>query len=225
MKTPKRESSTICLPFDRSGYGKIVADSKKFRRCLDEMMRRSPELFPEGITSGYTMKDNRKSKKRRVEIRRIALLINGKDYSIRPSFVMPYMTGFTDHVEKALYLRKYDVPFPALIYSFGYNSMYWYRLENHLGRFSLVGTTIHKNTELPQHLIADEKHTHLAGEKCYLATTVANECILGVSVAKSASEVELAQAYGVFAEEVKRVKPDYKPKTVNTDGWPGMKAR
>jgi hypothetical protein len=133
---------------------------------------------------------------------------------------MPYMTGFTDEVEKALYLRKYDVPFPALGYVFGHSPMYWYRLENHLGRYSLVGTTLHKKTGLPQHLVADEKHTALAGEKCYVATTVANNCILGVSVAKAAGEIELTKAYGVFAEEAKRVEPDYKPKTVNTDGWP-----
>lgn len=30
MKTPMRENRTICLPFDRNGYGKIVADSKEF---------------------------------------------------------------------------------------------------------------------------------------------------------------------------------------------------
>jgi len=220
MKTPIREKRTLCLPFDRSKYDKIVADSKAFRRSLNAMIRRSPELFPDGITGGYTMKDSRKSKKRRVEIRRIKLSINGKDYSIRPSFVMPYMTGFTDDVEKALYLRKDDVPFPALSYVFGHSPMYWYRLENHLGRYSLVGTTLHKNTGLPQHLVADEKHTSLAGEKCYVATTVANNCILGVSVAKAAGEIELTKAYGVFAEEAKRVEADYKPKTVNTDGWP-----
>ncbi|TAL50972.1 MAG: hypothetical protein EPN89_04200, partial [Methylovulum sp.] len=133
---------------------------------------------------------------------------------------MPYMAGFTDDVEKAWYLRKYDVTFPALSYVFGHSPMYWYRLENHLGRYSLVGTTLHKNTGLPQHLVADEKHTSLAGEKCYVATTVANNCILGVSVAKAAGEIELTKAYGVFAEEAKRVEADYKPKTVNTDGWP-----
>jgi hypothetical protein len=220
MKTHTREKRTICLPFEKSGYSKIVKDSKEFRRNIDEMVGHYPELFPGGITRGYTMKDIRKSKKRQVDIRRIELSINGNDYSIRPSFVMPYMTGFTDDVEKALYLRKYDVPFPALSYVFGHDPMYWYRLENHLGRFSLVGATIHSDTEIPQHLIADEKHTHLAGEKCYIATTIANDCILGVSVANNAGEVELTKAYGVFAEEVKRIKPGYKPKTVNTDGWP-----
>lgn len=84
MKMPMREKRTLCLPFDRSGYGKIVVDSKEFRRCLDEMLKR----FPEGITGGYTMKDSRTSKKRRIEIRRIELSINGEGYSIRSSFFL-----------------------------------------------------------------------------------------------------------------------------------------
>ncbi len=100
------------------------------------------------------------------------------------------------------------MPYPVLSYVFGDSAMYWYRLENHLGQYSLVGTTLHKKTELPQHLVADEKHTYLAGEKCYVATTVANDCILGVSVAKAAGEIELTKAYGVFAVEAKRVEPD-----------------
>lgn len=35
----------------------------------------------------------------------------------------------------------------------------------------------------------------------------------------SACEDSLTQAYGVFAHEARSVKPDYKPNTVNTDGW------
>jgi hypothetical protein len=67
MKTPIREKRTLCLPFDRSKYDKIVADSKEFRRSLNDMMGRSPELFPDGISGGYTMKDSRKSKKDRLK--------------------------------------------------------------------------------------------------------------------------------------------------------------
>lgn len=46
--------------------------------------------------------------------------------------------------------------------------MYWHRhrLENHLGRYSLVGTTVHYNTPLPAHLIADEKHRRINGLAC-----------------------------------------------------------
>jgi len=71
----------------------------------------------------------------------------------------------------------------------------------------------------PQHVIADEKHTWIRGEKAYIATTCANHCIFGVSVAEKADETELTKAYGVFKQESQQIQPDYAPKTVTTDGW------
>jgi hypothetical protein len=59
------------------------------------------------------------------------------------------MTGFVCDVENGLYLRRFDVPFHGLTHVFGRYPMYWYRLENHLGRNSLVGTTVHSDTALP----------------------------------------------------------------------------
>jgi len=58
--------------------------------------------------------------------------------------------------------------------------MYWYRLETQLGRYNLVGSTVSASEQLPFHLVADEKHTRIKGEKAYIATTCANECLLGV---------------------------------------------
>ena len=57
--------------------------------------------------------------------------------------------------------------------------MYWYRLETQLGRYPLVGSTIKEPEQLPEHLVADEKHTRLKGQKAYIATTCASECVLG----------------------------------------------
>jgi hypothetical protein len=54
--------------------------------------------------------------------------------------------------------------------------MYWYRLECSLGRSSLVGTTVKAADRLPRHLVADEKHTTMAGEKVYLAATAGGGC-------------------------------------------------
>ncbi len=51
--------------------------------------------------------------------------------------------------------------------------MYWYRIFISLGRASIVGTTIKKPQKLPQHLLADEKHTWLGKNRVYLPTTVA----------------------------------------------------
>ena len=68
-------------------------------------------------------------------------------------------------------------------------------------------------------LVADEKHSWLKGERVYIATTAAHDCILGASVAPSASQVDLEKAYGVFASEAQAVDAEYAPETVNTDGW------
>jgi len=102
--------------------------------------------------------------------------------------------------------------------------MYWHRLECSLGRFSLVGTTVQAAEGLPRHLVADEKHTTMAGEKVYLAATAGSGCCLGLALAETAGNDDLAAAYGVFRDEAVLLDPDYRPETVNTDGWPATRA-
>jgi hypothetical protein len=102
--------------------------------------------------------------------------------------------------------------------------MYWHRLERSLGRNSLVGTTVSSAGRLPRHLAADEKHTTLAGEKVYLAATAGGGCCLGMALAGSAGNDDLIGAYGVFRDEARRLDPEYRPETVNTDGWPATQA-
>ena len=87
--------------------------------------------------------------------------------------------------------------------------MFWYRLEMSLGRNSLVGTTVSVPEHLPKDLTADEKHTRLNGDKAYIATTAGGNCILGASVAGSASTEDLTEAYGVFHNEALDVDPEY----------------
>lgn len=89
------------------------------------------------------MKDCYVSKKLNIKIRRIQ--ISGRSYTVRPSFVMPYLTAFTDDAEKELFLSKFDVPAWGIARAFGKNGPYWYRMASSLGRFSLVGTTIPGN--------------------------------------------------------------------------------
>ena len=163
------------------------------------------------------MKDIRPSKKLQIDTRRIE--VDGNAYTVRPSFVMPYDTAFADDVEKGIFLRKFNVPFWALSYVLGKDPMFWYRIEQSLGRNSIVGTTIKNPKLLPEHLSADEKHSRLLGEKVYVATTVGSQCILGASVSENASETGLTEAYGKFKEEACNLDPAYAPKSVNTDGW------
>jgi len=212
-----RSNRTICLPFSQEVYDANINNPSDFRVCINERIKLFPELFPPEITKGYRMKDIYLSKKQSVLIRRIA--IEGIPYTIRPSFLMPYLTGITEYDEKALFMRKFNVPFWALSYVFGKDPMYWYRVEQALGRNSIIGTTIRNPDDLPQHLAADEKHTWLLGDKVYVATTVGNQCILGASIAKDAGEEALKDAYGVFKDEAQCLNPNYSPATVNMDGW------
>jgi len=212
-----RHNRIICLPFRQDGYAELVKNSNDFRKTVDKTAEHYANLFPDGFQNGYEMKDIRYSKRLKIAIRRIR--INGVSYTIRPSFVMPYMTGLTDDVEKVLFLRKFNVPYWALAYCYGKEAMHWYRMECALGRFSIVGTTVQHPALLPPHVLADEKHSWCKGEKVYCATTVANGCILGADIAASASQEDLEKAYGVFKYEAQTLNPCYSPKTANTDGW------
>lgn len=79
----------------------------------------------------------------------------GEVYQLRPDFVMPYIVGRTEEVEKELYLRRYRVPFDTLAYVLGRDASYWYRVCQALGRFSIVGTTVKDNQTIPVNLIAN----------------------------------------------------------------------
>ncbi len=94
-----------------------------------------------------------------------------------------------------------------------------HRLPTHMGRYTIVGTTVKQTDKLPKDLGADEKHSTMSGEKVYLATTVAEQCFFGASVSVGAGEEELTDAYRQFQREAQQVQPDYQPETVNTDGW------
>jgi hypothetical protein len=186
MAKKVRGQKTICIPVpSETDYGKILDDLNQYQAYLDDTIQLHPELFPPSIGEGYRFYGTTYSPKQQLKMRRIQLLSNGEVYQLRPDFVMPYMIAHTDAVEKALYLRRYGVPYEALAYVFGRNAMYWYRAEQRLGKFSFV----------------------------------ARECILGVDLIPSASTKDLAQGYGTFRQEALNLNPDYRPQTVNTDGW------
>lgn len=215
----------ITLPLAMEKHQEIVGDHRAYRKWVDEMIAQYPKLFPKEIIGGYTLHDERTSGKMEgVRLRRISLKARdgaGKKqvFTIAPSGVMPYFAGCTDDVEKALFLRRFDVPFWALAYVFGHDDNYWYRLENHFGRYSIVQTVAKDPEKLPLHLLADEKITWLNAEKVVVATTVGEDCVLGASIALSADEDNLTEAYQHFKEEAQTLKADYVPETVNTDGW------
>ena len=214
--TPGR--STICLPIDKGDYLNLVGDPAAFRRWIDDSFRDSPELFPEAFAEGYLLKDGRTSAKLGLPLRRIELEATGRAFTVRPSCVLPYMAGWTDDIEKPLFLRRFGVPFWGLARVFGRDPMYWYRVEVGLGRNSLVGTTV-RRVDIPLDLVADEHHQTHDGRKVYIATVVAEGCCLGACVVDTCDEAGLTEGYGVFRAEAQDVRPGYAPETVNTDGW------
>ncbi len=135
MANLKRLHKSICVPFCEDEYTTIVADLKAFRSYLQQTYQAYPELFPAEMDEGFRFHGLVSSRKLQLDQRRIKLS-DGQVYQIRPSFVMPYMIGKTDDIEKALYLRRFGVPFDALAYVFGRDAMFWYRTTSSLGRNS-----------------------------------------------------------------------------------------
>jgi hypothetical protein len=210
---------TIRFPINESHYEQFMNDINYARNYINTLITCHPELFPEQIKNGYCFYGyTDRSVRTGISCRRIDVHGLGI-FTLSPGFVMPYMTAKTAEVEKGMLLLRFCVPCWVVAYILGYSIMFWYRLHCSLGRNSLVGSTIKSPDKLPKDLAADEKHTWLSGEKSYVATTVANECILGASLAESASEPALTKAYGVFADEAQNLKPNYQPETANTDGW------
>ena len=219
------ENRTIVLPFDEATYPKVSLDAVRYRKQLKQLIESHPNLFPPEIKDGFQMKDIYRTERfdtstssvHRFVIRRIK--VAGTAYTVRPSFVLPNLAGLVSESEDALFLRKFDVPFWALAHVFGHSSMHWCRLEQTVGRYSIVETTVQNPEDLPEHLAADEKHSWLNKAKVYIATICGFGCILGVSVAENADEASLTESYGVFKAEAQALKPNYEPKSINVDGW------
>jgi hypothetical protein len=213
-----RRCSTLCLPFDQALYDQVVADPAAFRQALARFFREMPELFPDGFSRGFRLKDRRRSRKLGLLVRRLRLKATGETFTVRPAFVLPYMAGRAEDASDPLFLRAFGVPFWALARVFGRDHAYWYRVEVGLGRHSVAGTTV-RRAGVPGHLLADEHHQPRDGVKNYIATTVGAGCCLGAALAQTAGADDLEAAYGAFQSEAEDVEPGYTPQTVSADGW------
>ena len=213
-------NKTIVLPFDETTSVSLIVDKAAYRAYLNEQIQAYPELFPPTFSEGWSLHGFTRpsAKYQGLRCRRVLTLVDGSVWQIRPAFVMPYMTCDTATAEKLLFLAKW-VPNWALAHAFDKDERLIDRLHAHMGRYSLVGTTVKSAEALPRDLAADEKHTTLGGERVYLPTTVGEHCFLGVGVSPTASEADLTQAYQQFQKEAQPVATDYRPDTVNTDGW------
>jgi hypothetical protein len=228
-----RGSRQICLPLDRATYDQIWDDPQAVRLLVEDLLSQHPELFPKAMTQGFSLcgKLPLSQKLPGICLRRVRVtetdengLATSRDFFLRPSFVLPYCCGIVEDVEKGMLLLSDNVPCHVVQYCFGRNAMFWYRLEQSLGRNSVVGTTVRDPDALPQHLAADEHHAQLCGQDAYVAMTAGDGCVLGMALSNTASEVDLTAAYGRFRDEAGAVSADYAPKTVNTDGWKATQA-
>jgi hypothetical protein len=102
---PARGPKTICIPCSQVQYERIIDDPVQFREFLDQQIEATPELFPPEIQLGYRMKDLYTSRKTGWRLRRIDLR-NDESYSIRPSFLMPYLSGRTEDVQAPLFFAN-----------------------------------------------------------------------------------------------------------------------
>jgi len=213
-----KENRTIVLPIEEEKYELFITDLKTGHEVIKELYKNHVEFFPLAMSSGYMFNGKtRISKKIGLRMRKIKI---GKvSYRIRPSFVLSYGRLATESVAHGLFLKRFGVPFWALATVFGHDAMWWYRLYISLGKQNIVSTSVYNLESLPRDLLADEHHIKIRGEKAYVATTVGENCFLGMEVSSNANEVSLEKAYGVFKEEALSLNADYQPNSVNTDGW------
>jgi hypothetical protein len=99
---PVRGHKTICIPCSQQEYERVVDDPETFRRLLEQQIAATPELFPPEIRHGYRMKDVYRSRKTGWKLRRIELR-DLQCYLVRPSFLMPYLSGRTEDVQAPLF--------------------------------------------------------------------------------------------------------------------------
>jgi hypothetical protein len=106
---PRRGHKTICIPCSQRDYERGVGDPEEFRKLLDRQIRETPELFPPEIERGYRMKDLYPSRKTGHKLRRIELR-DHQCYLVRPSFLMPYLSAYTEDVQAPLFSASLPCP-------------------------------------------------------------------------------------------------------------------
>ncbi|MCU0444920.1 MAG: hypothetical protein MUE85_08365 [Microscillaceae bacterium] len=218
IQTPKG-IRVIRLPIREEVYHQIVSQPKLFRAWIENLDTQFQNLFGEDFKTGFKLHDIRKSAKMDLSYRRIEFIQTGHIYTIQPSFVMPYLSGKTSDCQAGLLLLLRGTSLDSVVACAGENQAKWLRRFQHLGKFSLVETTVKSLTDLPQDLVSDEKITHWNGQEVYACIIAGSNCILGAALSATEDEAGLKQGYQVFKTEVQHLVPDYQPNSVNTDGW------
>ena len=212
------------MPFESEAhYEACVADPESFRQHLEALSGQRPELFPDSFAEGFGCHDKSWSIKPQLMLRRIELTATEERFQSGPPSCCPTWRRGPRKWKRLSTCATGACPSTRLAYVFGGDPMFWYRAEMALGRPSIVGSTVKEPDKLPQHLLADEKHTGPgAGGLC--ADHRRRRLHPGATVTDSASADALEAAYGEFAQEARELSPPYSPKTVCTDGWEGTQS-
>lgn len=217
-RTPRSKGRRIIrLPISEQIYSETVKIPSLFRKWIDGLDEKFRLLFDCDWSAGYQLHDIRRSQKMSLSYRRIN--IGGEIYAIQPSFVMPYWSGKVKDCKEGVLLYLRGTSLDSITTCYGGNQQKWLDRVNHLGRFSIVGTTVKAPNLLAESLTADEKITFLNGKEVYACVTVGENCILGADLSLTEDEDGLKESYGVFKQEALNLLPTYRPKSVNTDGW------
>ena len=215
-KTPKG-TRIIRLPISELLYPEAVKSPSVFRQWIDGLDEKYKLLFGFDLSQGYQLHDIRYSRKMSLNYRRIS--IGTEIYTIHPSFIMPYWSGKVLDCREGILLYLRGTSLDSIVTCVGGNQQKWLDRVNHLGRFSIVGTTVKSPDLLAESLTADEKITFLNGKEVYACVTVGENCILGADLSLTEDEDGLKESYDVFKQEALNIAPYYQPKSVNTDGW------
>ncbi len=107
MTVSTRGDKSICLPVEsEEQYRQLITDNDNFRAYLLQLYATYPEIFPPGMNQGFCFHDWVVSTKQQLPMRRIKLKETETVYQLRPDFIMPYMVGKTEEIEKPMYLRQ-----------------------------------------------------------------------------------------------------------------------
>jgi hypothetical protein len=98
---PVRGQKAIWIPRAQQQYERVVNDPERSRELLGRQIEAAPELFPPEIRRGYRMKDTDPSRTTGGALRRIELR-NPRCHLVRPSSLMPYLSGRTEGVQAPL---------------------------------------------------------------------------------------------------------------------------
>jgi hypothetical protein len=123
---PQKGYRTIRLPLAESEYDRFLTDRSSAKDRLEELYEECAALFPDAFPSGDAFFGSTEpSMQQPLLCRRMRLEQGRTVFTIAPAFGMPSMTGRTQDVDEALFLRRLHGPCWASAHVLGREAMSW----------------------------------------------------------------------------------------------------